>query len=88
MKQFFIFLTVLGLGFTTWAAPTTETTTEESEIQLEDIQAELMAELDTVEVTDEDVAFLDEEIEKAANTKTAPKTATAKPATTTPAVKK
>lgn len=97
MKQFFTFLTILGLGFSTWAAPTTTTTaptdTTETEISLEDIQEELMNELDTVEITEDDETFFDQEIEskvaeKATEVKSAPKTATAKPAITPPTTKK
>ncbi len=45
-----------------FAAPTTTTDTEE--IGLDDIQAELMSEIDTLVVDEDDELFLDEELEK------------------------
>lgn len=44
-----------------FAAPTTS---ETDDISMEDIQAELMSEIDTLVVDEEDETFLDEEIEK------------------------
>jgi hypothetical protein len=51
----------LIMSFQTFAAPTTS---ETDDITMEEIQAELMNEIDTMVVDEDDVAFLDEEIEK------------------------
>lgn len=60
MKLFTILLTLVLSPFA-FSAPTPTTN---DEIDLDDIQAELMQELDTVSLDDEDETFLDQEIEK------------------------
>ncbi len=64
-----VMLVSLLLGFQVYAAPTvspTSTSTNEEEITLEDLQAEFLKEADTLVVDEDDVNFLDEEIEKKA----------------------
>jgi hypothetical protein len=88
------FLLLFGFGFSAVAAPTKT----DEEIGLDDIQAELMNEMETVEISDEDEAFLDEELEIAVpDQKTEIISKTNKPATevkktvkapTAPSVKK
>jgi hypothetical protein len=53
------FLFLFGMSLSTFAAPTKT----DDEISLDEINAELMNEMETVEISDEDAAFLDEEIE-------------------------
>ena len=64
-----VMLVSLLLGFQVYAAPTvspTSSPTDEEEITLEDLQAEFLKEADTLVVDEDDVNFLDEEIEKKA----------------------
>ena len=64
MKKVVLLVSLL-LGFQVFAAPSASPTGEE-EITLEDLQAEFLKEADTLEVDEDDVNFLDEEIEKKA----------------------
>jgi hypothetical protein len=59
MKLFVILLTLVLSPFA-FSAPTPKS----DEIDLNDIQAELMNELDTVSLDEEDETFLDQELEK------------------------
>jgi hypothetical protein len=87
MKKVVMLLSLL-LGLQVHAAPTVSPVSEE-EITLEDLQAEFLKEVDTLVVDEEDVNFLDEEIEQkavAAGTSYESKTTVKAPATS--AVKK
>ena len=64
MKKFIMLVGFL-LSFQVNAAPSVNSAGEE-EITLEDLQAEFLKEADTLVVDEDDVTFLDEEIEKKA----------------------
>jgi hypothetical protein len=91
MKKVVLLVSLL-LGFQVYAAPTVSpaaSPTGEEEITLEDLQAEFLKEADTLVVDEDDVNFLDEEIEqKAVATGTSTDAKTTVKAPTTNPVKK